>query len=161
MLTDFSGLEQEATVIGWHPSNGEFVLFRLADQAKHVAIVEAGAHAARDGSLVGIFQSQRVPPLVEIKRANGQVEKEGGIPEPAHIVVVRSNRENLTVPRKKPDGSWEIVNVFFFWKSPNVKDVRPLLDMADLPDQHPLGMACYDHEYFRQKAESAKGNGIA
>jgi hypothetical protein len=152
MSSDFSGFSIEPTVIGWHPGNGEWVLFNMADPDKQVALVEAGAHAARDGSLVGIFQRQQIPPLVVITRADGTIEKSGGVPEPAHIVLVHSNRENLTVPRKKPDGGWELVNVFFFWNSPSVKDVRPLLDMADLPDGHPRDMAVAAH--FALKAEA-------
>jgi hypothetical protein len=148
MPSDYLGFTMEPTILGWQPGNGEWVLFHLADKAKEVALVEAGAHTAKDTSLVGIFRKQEMPPVIEGVR-NGKPFKEGGEPIPARIVLVASDRQNLTIPYKKPDGQWDVHReVVFFWSSPNLKDVRPLSDPLDLPDQHPLGMEIYHPDFL-------------
>lgn len=153
-MQDFSGFTVEPTILGWRPSNGEWVLFHLADRAKEVALVEAGAHTAQDTSLVGIYRSQEFPPVIEGER-DGKKFKEGGTPIPARIVVVASDRQNLTLPIKV-DGQWRVINeVVFFWSSPNLKDVRPLSDPLDLPDEHPLGMEIYHPDFLASLAARA------
>lgn len=131
-MKDYFG-HSGAIDLGYRPHNGEWVLIDLDDPSKKVALVEMGAHASKDGSLVSIFQAQSKEPETSITRAGGAVEKSGGAVLPAMFVLVDKDGNCVPAPVKGDHGHMSIVNVCFHADSPSLRGVRPLKDMDDMP----------------------------
>jgi hypothetical protein len=118
---------------GFKPRGGQWVLFRLSDPGKVVALAEMGAHTARDGSLVGIAQPAQFTPSTTVTRANGTVEHEPPQFLPAKIVLVDPDGNNLPYLERLRGGRAQVRDVAIHQDSPSLKDLRPLTHLEDMP----------------------------
>ena len=150
MIVDHQGFMITPKQSTWRPRQGQWVLFKLRDPNKLIALAEQGAHTARDGSLVAIFQDHRIAPLVTTAihedgrrevihgihalRADAKVLHEGGESIPPMLMLVDANGNNLAMGvRDKATGHVEVQTIFFHWDSPNIIDAKPLDNLADMP----------------------------
>ncbi len=145
-MKDYLGHDAAPQPAGFRPRGGQFVLFRLKDLGAMGRLAQDGAHCARDGSLVAIFQQASLSPEMTVTKADGTVAKEGGEYIPAHFVLMDENGNNFCAPYKdKKTGHGVFTNILFWADSPNLADVRPLEDMADFPPgraHHPAWKPC-------------------
>ena len=131
-MPDFFG-HSGAVDLSYRPHNGEWMLIDLDDPAKKVALVEHGAHASRDGSLVSIFRAQGHDASTSVTKSDGSAEVHEGAVHPAMFVLVDRDGNNVPVATKGPGGHMAIVDVCFHADSPSLRNVRPLRDTADMP----------------------------
>lgn len=116
----------------YEPRHGQWVKFRAADPV-------AGAHAAADGMIVGVYQRAREAPIVSSSTQDGPPARPVLIP--AHVAAVRPDGLNLM--RLSDDGHG-VVKVAF---DPNdCPDLAP----ATVPDDLPR---CARTEHLFQDAE--------
>ena len=132
LMLDHSGHTAPA-MPGWSPGNGEFCLLRLKDVGKQAALVQQGAYACKDGSLVCIHTAAHRSSPSSIKRADGSVEMSPGEYQPARLMLMMESGSNFPVLVRFPNGHAAAQNVFFYPDSPSIAELRPLMDKADLP----------------------------